>query len=67
VSQAAKKRYELWREGNSYSFFPEDSESARRLLEPGAELVWEVEANSWEEAQARKHEFLGWEPYKPMK
>ena len=62
----SRKKYELWQESSGYSFFPESSESARRLLEPGATLIWSVEAESWDEAQTKKHEFLGWEPYKPM-
>jgi len=58
-------KYELWKEGNGYSFFPSDNMSARKLLQPDATLVWTVEARSWEEAQRLKHEFLGIEPYKP--
>ena len=38
----------------------------RSLLGPGAVLIWTVEADSWEEAQTMRHEFLGWKPYKPM-
>jgi hypothetical protein len=67
MSAIAKKKYELWKESDGYSFFPEDSDSARNLLRKDAKLVWTVEANSWEEAQSRKHEYLGWDPYKPMK
>jgi len=61
------KKYELWEEedGRNHSFFPEDNESARNLLSKDAKLIWKVEATSWEEAQTRKHEYLGWEPYKP--
>ena len=63
------KRYELWEEdgGNSHSFFPEDNKSARDLLSKDARLVWAIEAASWDEAQVKKHEYLGLEPYKPMK
>jgi hypothetical protein len=66
MTVGAKLRYELWKEGTSYTFFPEDSDSARQLLEPGAVLIWSCEASSWEEAQTLKHEYLGFEPYKPM-
>lgn len=58
--------YELWKELDGYSFFPEDNSIARSLLAPGAVLVWTVDANDWNEAQSKKHEFLGWEPYKPI-
>ena len=66
MGDTPKKKYELWKEASGYSFFPEENESARRLLEPGAILVWSVDATSWDEAQTKKHEFLGQEPYKPM-
>lgn len=59
-------RYELWDQGASLCFFPEGDESFRRLLEPGAKLVWSCVAASWSEAQSMKHEYLGWEPYVPL-
>lgn len=34
--------------------------------EPEDEVVWSTEAESWEEACVRYHEFQGWEPYVPM-
>ena len=59
-------KYELWEDQErNYSFFPEDNDSARDLLPKSAKLIWVVEAASWEEAQSKKHEYLGWEPYKP--
>jgi len=59
-------KYELWKESDGYSFFPEDNVRMRSLLGAEAVLLLTVEAASWEEAQSKKHEFLGWEPYKPM-
>ena len=59
-------KYELWKEPDGYSFFPEGNSSARCLLAPDAQLVWTVEATDWNEAQAKRHAFLGWEPYNPM-
>jgi hypothetical protein len=67
VSENSATRFELWKLHSGYTFFPENNEAARKLLEPGAKLAWTVEAKSWEEARARMHEFLGWEPYKPPK
>ncbi|MEM7234015.1 MAG: hypothetical protein AAF517_17690 [Planctomycetota bacterium] len=60
--------YELWwsEEEPSYSFFPESNESARGLHPIDAQLVRTFEARSWEDACRQKHEFLGWEPYRPM-
>lgn len=29
-------------------------------------LIWTVEASSYNDAQRKKHEYLGWESYKPM-
>ena len=56
-------RHEAWSDG---SFFPACNASARRLLEPGARLIWTVEATNWVEAMRLYHEFQGWEPYRPM-
>lgn len=30
------------------------------------ELIWTIEADSWEAACKRYHELQGWEPYVPM-
>ena len=30
-----------------------------------AKLIWSVNAESFEIAKMKQHEFLGWEPYKP--
>ena len=51
---------------NSYSFFQEGDEQNSESLEADARLIWSVEASSWDEANQLKHEFLGWEPYKPF-
>ena len=64
MSETSATKFELWKLGAGYTFFQEDNERARRLLEPGAVLAWTVEAKSWDEARARMHEFLGWGPYK---
>jgi hypothetical protein len=50
----------------SLNFFEEGATAAKALLKPDARLVWKVEAKSWEIACLKEHEFLGWEPYKPM-
>ncbi len=66
MGEGAAIRYELWQDDASLSFFSQSDESMRRLLSPSARLVWTCNAHSWQEAQALKHEHLGWAPYKPM-
>jgi hypothetical protein len=58
-------KYELRKEPDGYSFSRRGNVSARSLLASGAQLVWTVEAKDWNEAQAKKHDFLGWEPTSP--
>jgi hypothetical protein len=50
---------------NSYTFIEKKSAGSQKLPED-ALLIWEVNAISWEAANQLKHDFLGWEPYKPM-
>jgi hypothetical protein len=66
---------ELWHhkslagEAEMWTFFPVDESYAERvaeLLEAGDELVWTVEADSFEEAMPLYHERMGWEPYRPV-
>lgn len=68
VNPSRKKRYELWWSEieESHSFFPEDNKSARNLLAEDAILEWSIEASSWIEAQTKRHQYQGLEPYKPM-
>ena len=53
-------RYELWKEPEGYSFFPESNEAARALLSPNSLLVWSCFARSWEDAQSKKNAHLNW-------
>ena len=55
--------HQAWSDG---SFFPVSNHSARQLVEPGARLIWTVEAASWVEAMRRYNDFRGWEPYRPL-
>jgi len=59
-------RYELWQDEGTLSFFANGDDSMRRLLSPAARLVWTCDACTWADAQALKHQHLGWEPYKPL-
>ena len=62
------KTYQLWRSDaeGSLTFIEEGTDVHASMLEPDAKLIWTVKATSWNEAQAKKHDFLGWAPYKPM-
>ena len=59
-------RYELWHSESDgcHTFFPTDQKPGD--LPEDARLVWSVGAETWEAAQAAKHDHLGWEPYLPM-
>jgi hypothetical protein len=63
-------KYELWhsRDGQSdiYTLLAVGASRDRSLPEPDARVVWTVEADTWDDACRQQHEFLGWEPYKPM-
>lgn len=58
--------YEIWKSSSSSTFIPSDHNQKDILLEPDAEFIGNIEADSWEEAMTKYHEFMGWEPYKPM-
>lgn len=60
------KRYELWHSESEgcHTFFPANQRPAD--LTADARLIWTVEADTWENAQTAKHEFLGLEAYQPM-
>ena len=67
MSTRHTKVYELYEAGSGYTFLEKENPNRDQLLDADAKLIWEVEAASWDEAQATKHEFLGWEPYRPMR
>ena len=63
-----KQRFELWRsevEGSD-SFFPapKTAEERVRHLPPDAKLLWTTEAASWNEAQQKRYDFMGWGRYR---
>ena len=61
-------KYELWhsQDGRSDIYTLLAVGAGRGALEPSAIVVWTVEAETWDEARRRQHEFLGWEPYQPV-
>ena len=63
-------KYELWhshdRGSDVYTLLPAGAQREQTLLEPNAKVIWTIDAESWNEACQKQHEFLGWEPYKPM-
>ena len=63
------KKYVLYQSEsqNNYTLIEEGDTNNFDLLENDAILIWSVEAASWEGASSMQHEYLGWEPYKPMK
>jgi hypothetical protein len=61
------KTYELWVDGerSEMTFIPSDHPQWG-IHTVGCTKLWEVEADSWEEACTKRNEYLGWAPYKPM-
>ncbi len=59
------RRYVLWKTEDGYVFCAEDD--VQLHVHVGATLIWSCDAASWEDACTKQHEFLGWEPYKPMR
>ena len=61
------RRWELWESETGQSFFPEDNHQARRMAqEDGEVLVWEVVANSTNEAMRAMYAYRGWGEFRPM-
>ena len=55
--------WQLWysKIENDYSFFPEENESAKQLLNEDAQMIWSVEAESMEAACSARDKYLGWD------
>lgn len=66
TNQVENKKYELWSSAteDSYTFFPTDNDSIKATLAPDAKLVCVIEATSWNEAQQKQYDFMGWGHYK---
>jgi hypothetical protein len=63
-------KYELWHaqlDGiDVYTLLEAGAPRAEHMLEPGAQVIWTVDAETWDEARRAQHKFLGWEPYRPL-
>lgn len=58
--------HELWVEGEGIQTFclaGPKGDSARKLLEPNANLVWSCEADSYFEAMTKYYEHMNWGKY----
>jgi hypothetical protein len=58
-------KHELWKENNGQTFCLAGplGDSGRSSLEPGAELVWIVEADSHFDAMTKYYRFMDWGEY----
>ena len=64
-------RFEAWStaEGDEVTVVPAEEATAlsgERPLGAAPTLLYEIQAESWEEAMAVHHVRMGWEPYKPL-
>ena len=64
-------RYELWGTPDRTSLVftgadAIDGYKRQGAIEPDAELIWGVDADSWKEASTLYHQYMGWELYKPV-
>jgi len=66
ANKTKSKKYELWSSATegSDTFFPVDNYSVKAGLAPDAKLVCVIEATSWNEAQQKRYDFMGWGHYK---
>jgi hypothetical protein len=65
----AQLLHELWQElegAETFCLAGPMGDDARRLLSPGARLVWTVVAGSHFEAMTKYYEHRGWGPYTPV-
>jgi hypothetical protein len=64
-------KYELWGTPDKTSLLftgADEIENCKRqnMIEPDAELIWTVDADSYDEAMTLYYEYMGWGIYKPM-
>lgn len=61
-------KYDLWYSESEccYTMFPAEHDPATHGVEEDAVLLKTFEVPTWEDARCKQHEFLGWEPYKPL-
>jgi len=64
-------RYELWEStgvagSHEFTLLPEGAEEPHPLGETQREVIWTVEAASFQEAMRLFHEHMDWEPYVPF-
>jgi len=60
--------YQCWSEdgGTELSFFEAGRKDHLAMLGDDAELLYQIQAPTWEDACKKHHEKQGWEPYVPM-
>ena len=60
--------FEAWEDSGSVTFTTQDNiEDHKRkgLLSAKAKLLYQLDANDYDEAMTMHHKKMGWEPYKP--
>lgn len=66
MNEIENNKYELWSSATegSQTFCPVDNKSVKAILAPDAKLICVIEATSWNEAQQKYYDLMGWGKYK---
>ncbi len=66
TNETENNKYELWSSATegSKTFCPADNNSVKAILAPDAKLICVIEATSWNEAQQKYCDLMGWGNYK---
>lgn len=51
---------------NTFTVYTEDTPKDKMILEVDAVLIKEIYGADWNDCMSQYHEFMGWEPYRPM-
>ena len=60
--------FQAWKSsvGCAIAFFVAGDKKNEAALEDDAELLYQIQASTWDDAMQKHHQLQGWEPYKPM-
>lgn len=61
--------FEAWEDEDGVTFATQENikdHKKKGLLSSKAKLLYQINANNYEEAMAAHHQRMGWEPYRPM-
>lgn len=61
-----KMEIEIYESIEGYTAIDKEHQQKQLIIEPNSKLIKTIEGVDWNDCMKKYHDYMGWEPYKPI-